>query len=41
LRVIIVAVQIGAVKIYVAAVEALRNTEGQDETQPPPKLLVF
>jgi hypothetical protein len=28
-----VAVQVGAVKIYVAAVEALRNKERQDETQ--------
>jgi len=32
-RVIIVVVQLGAVKIYVAAVEALRRTERQDETQ--------
>jgi hypothetical protein len=40
LRVIIVAVQVGAVKIYVAAVEALWKKEGQDETQLPPKLLV-
>jgi hypothetical protein len=30
---IIVVVQIGAVKIYVAAVEALRKKERQDETQ--------
>jgi len=28
-----VAVQVGAVKIYVAAVEALRKNERQDETQ--------
>jgi hypothetical protein len=33
LRLIIVVVQVGAVKIYVAAVEALRNKERQDETQ--------
>jgi hypothetical protein len=32
-RLIIVVVQLGAVKIYVVAVEALRNKEGQDETQ--------
>ncbi len=32
-RVIIVVVQVGAVKIYVAAVEALRKKERQDETQ--------
>jgi hypothetical protein len=32
-RVIIVVVQLGAVKIYVAAVEALRKKERQDETQ--------
>jgi hypothetical protein len=32
-RLIIVVVQVGAVKIYVAAVEALRNKERQDETQ--------
>jgi len=31
-RVIIVVVQLGAVKIYVAAVEALRKKERQDET---------
>ncbi len=30
---IIVIVQVGAVKIYVAAVEALRKKERQDETQ--------
>jgi hypothetical protein len=30
--VIIVVVQVGAVKIYVAAVEALRKKERQDET---------
>jgi len=30
-RVIIVAVQVGAVKIYVAAVEVLRTTERQGE----------
>jgi hypothetical protein len=33
LRVIIVRVQVGAVKIYVAAVEALRKKERQGETQ--------
>jgi predicted oxidoreductase (fatty acid repression mutant protein) len=32
-RVIIVVVQVGAVKIYVAAVETLRINERQDETQ--------
>jgi hypothetical protein len=32
-RVIIVVVQVGAVKIYVAAVQALRKMERQDETQ--------
>jgi hypothetical protein len=32
-RIIIVLVQIGAVKIYVAAVEALRKKERGDETQ--------
>jgi hypothetical protein len=31
-RLIIVVLQIGAVKIYVAAVVALRKKEGQDET---------
>jgi hypothetical protein len=31
-RVIIVVVQVGAVKIYVAAVEALRKNERGDET---------
>jgi NADH:ubiquinone oxidoreductase subunit 6 (subunit J) len=34
LRVILVAVQVGAVKtIYVAAMEALRKNERQDETE--------
>jgi hypothetical protein len=33
LKVIIVVVQVGAVKIYVAAVEALRKKERQGETQ--------
>jgi hypothetical protein len=33
LRVIIVFVQEGAVKIFVAAMEALRTKERQDETQ--------
>jgi predicted proteasome-type protease len=32
-RVIIVVVQAGALKIYVAVVEALRKKERQDETQ--------
>jgi hypothetical protein len=32
-RVIIVVVQVGAVKIYVAAMEALRKKERQDETE--------
>jgi hypothetical protein len=32
-RVIIVVVQVGAVKIYVAAVDALKKNERQDETQ--------
>ncbi len=32
-RLIIVVVQLGAAKIYVAAVEALRKKERQDETQ--------
>jgi hypothetical protein len=33
LRLIVVVVQLGAVKGYVAAVEALRKKERQDETQ--------
>jgi len=32
-RLIILVVQVGAVKIYVAAVQALRKNEAQDETQ--------
>jgi hypothetical protein len=32
-RLLIVVVQLGAVKIYVAAVETLRKKERQDETQ--------
>jgi hypothetical protein len=32
-KVTIVVVQVGAVKIYVAAAEALRGKERQDETQ--------
>jgi len=32
LRVIIAVVQVGAVKIYVAAVQAVRKKETQDET---------
>jgi len=38
LRVIIEVVQVGAVKIYVAAVEALRKMERQDETQVTTKI---
>jgi hypothetical protein len=38
LRVIIVVVQVGAVKISVAAVQALRKMETQDETQFIPKV---
>jgi hypothetical protein len=42
LRRIIVAVQVGAVKIYAAAVvEALRKKERRGETQEPSKLMVF
>ncbi len=37
-RVIIVTVQVGAVKIYVAAVEAFRKKERGDETQFPTKI---
>jgi hypothetical protein len=37
-RLIIVVVQLGAVKIYVAAVEALRKKERGDETQFTPKI---
>jgi hypothetical protein len=33
LRLVIVVVQLGAVKIYVTAVEALRKKERQDETE--------
>jgi len=33
LRVITVVVQVGAVKIYVTAVETLKKSERQDETQ--------
>jgi hypothetical protein len=41
-RGIIVAVQVGAVKIHhVAAMEALRKKERQGETQEPSKLMVF
>jgi hypothetical protein len=38
---IIVVVQVGAVKIYVAAVEALRKNERQDETQFTTKIDAF
>jgi hypothetical protein len=37
-RLIIAVVQLGAVKIYVAAVEALRRKERPDETQFTPKI---
>jgi hypothetical protein len=37
----IIVLQVGAVKTYVAAVEALRKKERQDETQEPSKLMVF
>jgi hypothetical protein len=40
-REIVVGVQVGAVKIYVAALEALRKKERQGETQEPSKLMVF
>jgi hypothetical protein len=40
-RGIIVAVQVGAVKIYVAADEALSTKERQDETQEPSKSMFF
>jgi len=40
-RGIVVAGQVGAVKIYVAAVEPLRKKERQGETQEPSKLMVF
>ncbi len=40
-RLIIVVVQVGAVKIYVAAVEALRKKERQDETQFTTKIDAF
>jgi hypothetical protein len=41
LRRIIVVVQLGAVKIYVAAVEGLRKKERQDETQCSPPIWGF
>jgi hypothetical protein len=37
-RVIIIVVQVGAMKIYVAAVEALRKKERGDETQFPTQI---
>jgi hypothetical protein len=40
-RLLIVIVQVRAVKIYVAAVEALRKKERQDETPFTTKLMVF
>ncbi len=33
LRIIVVVVLVGAVKVYIASVEALRKKERQDETQ--------
>ncbi len=39
MRGIIVAVEVGAVKIYVAAVEAIREKERQGETQKTIKVL--
>jgi hypothetical protein len=41
LRGIIVAVQVGGVKIYVAAEDALSKKERQGETQEPSKLMFF
>jgi NADH:ubiquinone oxidoreductase subunit 6 (subunit J) len=41
LTVIIVVVQVGAVKICVAAVEALRKKERQDETQFTTKIAIY
>jgi hypothetical protein len=38
LRVFIVVVQVGPVKIYVPAVEALKEKERQDETKFPTKI---
>jgi hypothetical protein len=38
---IVVAAQVGAVKIYVAAAEALRKKERPGKTQGPSKLMVF
>jgi len=40
-RVIVVVVQVGAVKIYVGALEALRKNERRDETQFTQKWLLF
>jgi hypothetical protein len=40
-RLTIVVVQLGAVKIYVAAVEALWEKERQVKLSLPPKLMVF
>jgi hypothetical protein len=40
-KLIIVAVQVVAVKICATAVEALRKKERQDETLLPQKLMVF
>jgi hypothetical protein len=40
-RRIIVAVQVGAVKIYVAAMEALTKKETEGETQERSRLMVF
>jgi hypothetical protein len=41
-RLILVIVRVGEVEIYVAAMEALRKKERQDEDHSlPPKLMVF
>jgi hypothetical protein len=40
-KLIIVVVQVRAVKIYVASVEALTEKERQDETQFTTRLMVF
>jgi hypothetical protein len=40
-RLIIVVIELGAVKIYVAAVEALRKKKDRMKLSLPPKLMVF
>jgi hypothetical protein len=40
-RLIIIVVQLGGVKIYVAAVEALRKRKDRMQLSLPPKLMVF